>query len=182
MTCSVFFSGNNPLEGTMEKCLERLKQYLSDHGVTYQVGRHREVYTMQEVAAEIGEPGRYVAKVFIASADGKPLMLVLPAPDHVEYERVRLFMGAEHVERMHEDHFRQMFPDCEIGAMPPFGNLYSLPVYLDRVLSEMPHITFQAGSHADFMRVAMADYVRVVKPHISRFAISAEPKETIVAQ
>ncbi len=161
----------------MEKCQERLKQYLSEYGVPFQLGRHREVYTMQEVAAEIGEPGRFVAKVFIASADGAPIMLVLPAPDHVEYERVRLFMGAQHVERMNEERFRVLFPDCEIGAMPPFGNLYGLPVYLDRALSEMSHLTFQAGTHADYMRIPMDEFIRIVRPRISRFAISAEPVE-----
>jgi len=164
----------------MEKCLERLKQYLGDHGVPYEMGRHREVYTMQEVAAEIGEKGRYEAKVFIASVDGKPVMLVLPAPDHVEYERVRLFLGAIHVERAHEAQLRQWFPDCEVGAMPPFGNLYGVPTYLDRALSEMPHITFQAGSHADFMRIHTADYLRIVKPRVSRFAITPEPAEPAV--
>lgn len=163
----------------MEKCLDRLKQYLTDHGITFEVGRHREVYTTQEVAAEIGEKGRFMAKVFIASTDGKPIMLVLEAPDHVEYERVRLFLGATHVERMHEDQFRSVFPDCEVGAMPPFGNLYSVPVYLDRAMSEQSHLTFQAGSHADYMRIAMADYIRIVKPRISRFAYTPEPAEPL---
>ncbi|MCL4507703.1 MAG: YbaK/EbsC family protein [Chloroflexi bacterium] len=161
----------------MEKCLDRLKQYLSDHGVTYEAGHHREVYTMQEVAAEIGEKGRYVAKVFVASADGNPLMLVLAAPDHVEYERVRLFLGAEHVERGREEQFTTLFPDCEVGAMPPFGNLYGVPVCLDRALAEMSHITFQAGSHRDTITMTTADYVRIVRPKITRFAISIEPVE-----
>ncbi len=161
----------------MEKCLDRLKQYLHDHGVACQTGHHREVFTMQEVAAEIGEKGRYVAKVFIASADGNPLMLVLAAPDHVEYERVRLFLGVEHVERAHEEQLSTLFPDCEVGAMPPFGNLYGVPVCLDRALAEMSHITFQAGSHRETMTIPTDDYIRIVKPKITRFAISMEPAE-----
>ena len=159
----------------MEACLERLEKYLGEHGVKFEVQHHREVYTMQEVAAELGEKGRYVAKVFIANADGKPVMLVLAAPDHVDYERVQLYLGAEHVERARENDFKRWFPDCEIGAMPPFGNLYNVPVYLDRELSEQSHLTFQAGSHRDTLRIATSDYIRLVAPKVTRFAITAEP-------
>ena len=165
----------------MENCLERLKQYFDEHRVPYDVQHHREVYTAQEVAAEVREKGRYMAKVFIASADGKPVMLVLAAPDHVDYERVQLYMGAEHVERAHEEQFRQWFPDCEVGAMPPFGNLYKVPVYLDRALSEMEHLTFQAGSHRDTMKIALRDYTRLVAPKVTRFAITPEPSEALMA-
>ena len=164
----------------MESCLERLKQYLSDYGVQYEVRHHREVYTSQEVAAEIGEKGRYVAKVFIAHADGRPIMLVLAAPDHVDYRRVKEYLGAEHVERTHEGQFKQMFPDCDTGAMPPFGGLYKIPVYIDRTLADMPYIVFQAGSHRDTIRIAMSDYLRLVQPKITRFAIAAEPQASPV--
>ncbi len=159
----------------MATCLERLQQYLGAHGVRYEVQHHREVYTMQEVAAEVREKGRTVAKVFIANADGKPVMLVLAAPDHVDYERVKLYLGAESVERAHEDQFKQWFPDCEVGAMPPFGHLYNVPVYLDRALAQAPHITFQAGSHSDTIRIDMGDYTRLASPKVTRFAISPEP-------
>ena len=161
----------------MATCLERLKRYLGEYGVHYDVQHHREVYTIQEVAAEVGEKGRAVAKVFIANADGKPVMLVLAAPDHVDYERVKEYLGVETVERAHEEQFRQWFPDCEVGAMPPFGNLYKVPVYMDRTLAEAPHITFQAGSHSDTIRIDMQDYLRIVSPKVSRFAIVPEPTE-----
>lgn len=163
----------------MEKCLERLKEYFNGHGVKYELRHHREVYTIQEVAAEIGEKGRFVAKVFIASAGGNPVMLVLAAPDHVDYERMKEYLGAEHVERAQEDQMRGWFPDCEVGAMPPFGNLYKVPVYLDRFLAGQSHITFQAGSHRDTMSILTSDYVRLVAPKVTRFAITPEPAEPI---
>jgi Ala-tRNA(Pro) deacylase len=159
----------------MAACLERLKQYLGESGVHYGVQHHHEVYTMQEVAAEVGEKGRAVAKVFIASADGNPVMLVLAAPDHVDYDRVRDYLGAENVERAPEELFKQWFPDCEVGAMPPFGNLYKVPVYMDRKLMEAPHITFQAGSHSDTIRIDMHDYMRLASPKVTRFAVTPEP-------
>ncbi len=159
----------------METCLERLKQYLGEHGVHYEVQHHRPVYTMQEVAAEVREKGWNTAKVFIASADGDPVMLVLAAPDHVDYERVREHLGAQSVERAHEEQFKQWFPDCEVGAMPPFGNLYKVPVYMDRRLADAQHITFQAGSHSDTIRIDMADYMRLASPKVTRFATTPEP-------
>jgi Ala-tRNA(Pro) deacylase len=159
----------------MAACLERLKQYLGESGVHYDVQHHREVYTMQEVAAEVGEKGRAVAKVFIASADGNPVMLVLAAPDHVDYARIRDYLGVEKVERAPEELFKQWFPDCEVGAMPPFGNLYKVPVYMDRKLVEAPHITFQAGSHSDTIRIDMTDYMRLASPKVTRFAVTPEP-------
>lgn len=159
----------------MATCLERLQQYLSEHEVRYDVQHHRPVYTMQEVAAEVREKGRSVAKVFIADADGSPIMLVLAAPDHVDYERVREYLGVQSVGRAREEQFKQWFPDCEVGAMPPFGNLYGVPVYLDRTLAAAPHITFQAGSHSDTIRIDMQDYLSLATPKVTHFAITPEP-------
>lgn len=163
----------------MERCLERLRQYLNEHGVKYEVQHHREVYTIQEVAAEVGEKGHHVAKVFIAHADDKPIMLVLAAPDHVDYQRVKDYLGAEHVERAREEEFKRLFPDCDVGAMPPFGNLYHIPVYLERGLSNIPYIVFQAGSHSDTIKMAMEDYLRLAAPKITRFASVPEPAEPV---
>jgi Ala-tRNA(Pro) deacylase len=161
----------------MEKCLDRLKMYLEEHEVKYEVQHHKETYTAQEVAAEVHEKGRFIAKVFIARADGNLKMLVLPAHLHVDYERIKQYTGAEDFRREHEDHFKHLFPDCEVGAMPPFGNLYKIPVYLDRSLAEMPYLVFQAGSHRDTIKIATHDYIKLVNPTIARFALEPEPAE-----
>lgn len=159
----------------MEKCLERLKFLLSENGIKYETQHHQEVYTTQEVAAELKEKGRHVAKVFIALADGKVTMLVLPAFGRVDFDRAKELLGAKFVRRAQEDEFKHVFPDCEVGAMPPFGNLYNVPVYLDRSLASMPYLVFQAGSHRDSMKIAMSDYLRAASPVVGDFIQRAEP-------
>jgi Ala-tRNA(Pro) deacylase len=155
----------------MENCLERLKAYFGEHGVPYEIQQHRTAFTAQKVADALHEKGRFVAKVFIAWMDGKLAMLVLPAPAHVDYDRVRAWLGVQEVRAAHEDEFEHLFADCEVGAMPPFGNLYHLPVYLDRSLAEIDHLVFQAGTHRETMKVAMADYRQLVSPIIGDFAL-----------
>ena len=173
---AVGFFGPHREEGKrMETCIDRLKQYLTDNAVYYEVQSHRQVFTIQEVAAELHESGEHVAKVFIARADGQLVMLVLPAPHHVDFERAAKALGVHSVQRAREAEFAYLFPDCDVGAMPPFGNLYKLPVYLDCTLAEQPVLVFQAGSHRATMKIAMADYFRLASPTIADFAHQPEP-------
>jgi Ala-tRNA(Pro) deacylase len=158
----------------METCLNRLEQYFVENRVYYEIQEHRTTYTIQEVAAALHEKGMYVAKVFVAWADGQLVMLVLPAPAHVDLERVKIMLGAAEVRRAREAEFARAFPDCDVGAMPPFGHLYQVPVYLDRTLADQPHIVFQAGSHRTTMKIAMSDYRRLVKPTTGDFALRPE--------
>lgn len=155
----------------MEACIERLKQYLTDQHIYFEVQEHRQVYTMQEVAATLHEKGERVAKVFIAWADGRPMMLVLPAPSQVDLDRVRSLLKAQEVRRAREFEFAQTFADCDVGAMPPFGNVYQVPVYIDRSLVAEPYIVFQAGTHHTTMKIAMSDYQRLVKPVVGDFIL-----------
>jgi Ala-tRNA(Pro) deacylase len=161
----------------MEACVDRLKQYLTDQHVYFEVQEHRQVYTMQEVAAALHEKGEHVAKVFIATVDGKPVMLVLPAPAQVDLDKVRVLLKAKEARRAREFEFAQLFADCDVGAMPPFGNLYGVLVVLDRILVDEPYIVFQAGTHHTTMKIAMADYQQLVKPVIGNFSLhySHEP-------
>lgn len=155
----------------MESCLERLKYFLHENGVKYEVQRHREVFTMQEVAAELHEPGAHVTKVLIAWADHKLVMLVLPATAHVDFELVKKMLGAEMVRRAREEEFKPLFPDCDVGAMPPFGSFYKVPMYVDRSLTTEPYLVFQAGSHRETMKITTADYLRAAKPTVGQFAV-----------
>jgi len=159
----------------METCVDRLKQYLTEQHAYFEVQEHRQVYTMQEVAAVLHEKGEHVAKVFIASVDDKPVMLVLPAPGHVDLERVRRMLKATEARRAREFEFAQLFADCDVGAMPPFGNLYQVPVILDRALVNEPYIVFQAGTHHTTIKLAMSDYERLVTPLIGDFGAHHEP-------
>jgi Ala-tRNA(Pro) deacylase len=156
-------------EDKMTTCMEHLKKYLHDHGVVFEVQHHREVFTAQAVAAELHEKGAHVAKVVIGRADGRIVMLVVPAPARVDFERAARAMGAQFVRPAREDEFKSLFPDCEVGATPPFGNLYGVAVYLDQSLTLMPAFVFQAGSHRDTLRIALADYLRLATPKVGVF-------------
>jgi Ala-tRNA(Pro) deacylase len=164
----------------MEACVDRLKQYLTDQHVYFEVQEHRQVYTMQEVAASLHEKGEHVAKVFIATVDGKPVMLVLPAPAQVDLDKVRALLKAKEARRAREFEFAQIFADCDVGAMPPFGNIYQVPVYLDRTLVDEPHIVFQAGTHHTTMKIAMTDYQRLAGPIIGDFSLHHTHEPIIV--
>ena len=155
----------------MEACDDRLKQYLTDQHVYFEVQEHRQVYTMQEVAAALHEKGEHVAKVFIAAVDGKPVMLVLPAPMQVDLDKVRALLKAKEARRAREFEFAQLFADCDVGAMPPFGHFYQVPVYIDRSLVDEPYIVFQAGTHHTTMKIAMTDYQRLANPFIGDFIL-----------
>jgi Ala-tRNA(Pro) deacylase len=156
----------------METCLARLEQYLTENRVYYEVQEHRQAFTIQEVAAALHEKGMHVAKVFIAWADGQLIMLVLPAPARVDLDRVRDMLGATEVRRAHEAEFARLFPDCDVGAMPPLGNLYDVPVYLDNTLADQSTLVFQAGSHRATLKIAMSDYWRLARPKTGDFALT----------
>ena len=150
---------------------ERLEAYLREHGVRYEVTPHAEAYTAQEVAATEHVPGRQFAKVVIAEADGKHVMLVLPASARVDLVRLRAALGAKVARLAREEEFAAWFPDCEAGAMPPFGNLYDIPVYLDRSLADQPRLVFNACSHRETVAISGEDYRRLASPAMIEFAV-----------
>ncbi|MDR7523296.1 MAG: YbaK/EbsC family protein [Armatimonadota bacterium] len=150
---------------------ERLEAYLREQGVRYEVTPHPEAYTAQEVAAAEHVPGRQFAKVVIADVDGQQVMLVLPAAARVDLVRLRVALGAKVARLAREEEFAARFPDCETGAMPPFGNLYGIPVYMDRSLQEQPRVVFNACSHRETIALATADYVRLAGPKVIEFTV-----------
>ncbi len=164
----------------MEACVDRMKQYLTDNHVYFEVQEHRQVYTMQEVAAALHEKGEHVAKVFIATVDGKPVMLVLPAPAQVDLDKVRVLLKAKEARRAREFEFAQLFADCDVGAMPPFGNIYQVPVYIDRSLMEESYIIFQAGTHHTTVKIAMSDYQRLANPVVGDFILHHTHEPVVV--
>jgi Ala-tRNA(Pro) deacylase len=152
---------------------ERLEQYLQEHNVAFEEQHHPTAYTAQEVAAAEHVPGRLVAKCVIAVADGQMVMLVLPAVHQVDMARVAEMLGASEVRLAQEDEFADTFPDCEVGAMPPFGNLYQVPVYVDRSLAEDETIVFPAGTHTETLSMKYADFERLVSPLVGDFRQTA---------
>lgn len=152
------------------QCRERLETYLRENRVSFEVQHHPPAFTAQEVAANEHIPGKTLAKVVIVFADQKLVLLALPAPYRVDLEKVRTLLGANAVRLAKEEEFAAVFPDCEVGAMPPFGNLYGLPVYVDRTLTEDETIVIQAGTHTDTISLKYADFERLVRPTVADLA------------
>ena len=154
-------------------CKDRLESYLRDNQVSFETHHHPTAFTAQEVAASEHTPGKMVVKVVMVLADGELVMLAMPAPYQADLDRVGEVLGATEVRLAHEEEFASAFPDCEVGAMPPFGNLYDLPVYVDEALAEDETIVVQAGTHTDTIHLNYADFERLVEPTVVRFAYHA---------
>jgi len=146
--------------------VNRLKEFLNSQHVKYVAINHSPAYTAQEIAALAHVRGKELAKTVMFKLDNKMAMAVLPASSKVNFERLQEESGAGRVELAGEKEFKDMFPDCEIGAMPPFGNLYGMEVYASHRLAEDAEIAFNAGSHTELIRMAYKDFERLVKPKI----------------
>ncbi|MBZ5704309.1 MAG: YbaK/EbsC family protein [Acidobacteriia bacterium] len=151
--------------------LIRLREFLDSHNVKYVVISHSLAYTAQGVAALAHIPGKELAKTVVVKIDGTLAMAVVPASYQVDLARLKAAAGAETVELASERDFKDRFPDCETGAMPPFGNLYGMDVYADETLAQDKEIAFNAGSHWELVRMAWDDVERLVKPRIIKLAV-----------
>ena len=144
--------------------LSKLREFLDSHNVKYLIISHSPAYTAQGIAALAHVPGKKLAKTVMVKIDGALAMAVIPASMHVDLEHLRRLSGARDVELASEREFKDAFPDCETGAMPPFGNLYNMRVYADESLAENEEITFTAGSHRELVRMSWVDMKRLVQP------------------
>ena len=149
--------------------VKKLNQFLEEHHVKYVCITHSMAYTAQEVAASAHVPGRVMAKVVIVELDGTMAMAVLPANRKVVLQDLRDVTGSEQARFASEEKFKTRFPDCEPGAMPPFGNLYGMEVFVADSLAGNPEIAFNAGSHEEIIRLDYADFERLVKPNVMSF-------------
>ena len=149
----------------------RLKAFLDEKRVRYVTMSHSSAYTAQEIAAATHIPGKALAKTVMVKLDGAMHMTVLPAAYKVDLERLKEAVGASTGELATEAEFKGLFPDCETGAMPPFGNLYGLPVLVAERLAENEEIAFNAGSHTEVVKLAFADFERLVKPAVLKFSV-----------
>jgi Ala-tRNA(Pro) deacylase len=150
--------------------VNRLKQYLDENKIKYTWMVHSKAYTAQEVAQTMHVPGKELAKTIVVKADEEFMMAVLPAPYHVDLTRLKKAIGARHLELASEAEFTSLFPECEIGAMPPFGNLYLLPVYVSEQLTKDKEIVFNAGTHTDAIRMKYDNFAELVRPKVADFA------------
>lgn len=144
--------------------IQKLREFLDQNAVKYVVISHSSAYTAQEVADSARIPGREIAKTVMVRLDGKWIMVVLPASEKIDFEQLKQATGTRQAELAGEKDFRGLFPDCDVGAMPPFGNLYQIPVYVAASLTKDEQIAFNACSHTELIRMAYSDYARLVKP------------------
>lgn len=152
--------------------LQKLSEFLDKEGVRYTILSHSRAYTAQEVAASTHIPGNEMAKTVMVKIDGKMAMAVVPASQKIDFERIRETVSARKVELAEEKEFQSLFPDCEVGAMPPFGNLYGIDVFVDKKLTEDDIIAFNSGSHTEVARLHYADFERLVHPRLIDFSLT----------
>lgn len=148
----------------------RIQEYLEKAGVKFEVKEHKPTFSAQQMAAAEHEPGRFVAKPVVVKVDGKNIMCVLAASRKIDLSALKKQLGAKSVELAEEEEVGRIFGDCELGAEPPFGNLYDLPTLMDRALEDDDHIMFQAGTHDKAVRIKMDDYRKIVKPKVVEFS------------
>lgn len=150
--------------------VRKLKEFLDREGIKYVTISHSKAYTAQEVAASAHISGKEMAKTVMVKLDGKMAMVVLPANHKVDFAQLERDLGVKNAELASEDEFRGLFPECDVGAMPPFGNLYDMDVFIEEGLIDNDRITFNAGSHTEVIRVPMNDFQRLVKPKVFKAA------------
>ena len=148
----------------------KLIDFLNQGKVRYEILHHPEAFTAQELSAVEHVKGRQHAKVVMVKANGDKLMAVLPADHRVDLEKLDQATGRR-TALATEAEFKAVFPDCAVGAMPPFGNLYNVATYVDKSFTEDDYIVFEAGTHADAIKMSYADYARLATPMGASFAV-----------
>jgi Ala-tRNA(Pro) deacylase len=151
-------------EGSM--ACAKLQEYLDSQSVKYVSIKHSPAFTAQEIAASAHIPGQDVAKTVVVKLDGEMALVALPATQMVRMNHLKAVMGVEKAELASEEEFKGRFPDCEVGAMPPFGNLYQMDTLVDEALAKDHEIAFNAGTHTELIRMTYADFDRLVRPKL----------------
>ncbi len=146
-------------------------RFLDAQHIEYQSYRHSPAYTAQGLAQAQHVSGRKVAKVVMVKADDNLLMAVVPASHRVDLERLGAILGTDRIRLATEEEFKDIFPDCELGAMPPLGNIYHMDVWVDEKLKTQPYISFNAGTHADAIQMTFADFEKLVQPKTGSFGM-----------
>ena len=151
----------------------KLKEYLDNNNVDYEVSPHKEVFTAQELAACLHIPGKVMTKVVMIKVDGKDVMTVIPACRRINISKLKEMFKSEEVRIEEEEEFKNIFPECDVGAMPPFGNLYGIDVYVDSSLADDEYIMIQGGNYREVVRLKYEDFARLAKPQVQEFTSMA---------
>ncbi len=154
--------------------ITKLRDFLDSNHVHYELLSHPVTFTSQELAAVEHVRGRELAKVVVLRCSSGFMMAVLPAPYHVDLQRARTTTGEQDLRLASEQEFVSLFPNCEPGAMPPFGNLYNLPVWVDESLTRDEDIVFNAGTHSQAIRMKYSDFARLAQPKVGLLRMQSE--------
>jgi Ala-tRNA(Pro) deacylase len=153
---------------------KRLIDCLNENRVQYEILHHPEAVTAQRIAQAEHVKGRHHAKVVLIKSGEQHLMMVVPADHQIDLEKAEKALGKP-TSLAKEQEFKSLFPDCAIGAMPPFGNLYDLPTYVHKDLAEQDYIVFEAGTHTDAIKMSYRDYEKIVKPKVEDISLKLHP-------
>ncbi len=154
--------------------ITKLKEFLDENNVRYITVSHSPAYTAQEIAAKAHLPGKEIAKTVLVKIEGKLAMAVLPGSFKINFENLKKVLGSDNIRLADEHEFIDKFPDCEVGAMPPFGNLYGVDVFVANSLAEDEEIAFNACSHSQLIKMSYSDYERLVNPVRLDFAFQTK--------
>jgi Ala-tRNA(Pro) deacylase len=156
------------------KIPKQLIDCLEENKVDYEILHHPEAVTAQRIAQAEHVKGRRHAKIVMVKSGEQHLMIVLPADHQIDLKKLKKAVGKA-VSLDSEQEFKPLFPDCVVGAMPPFGNLYGVPTYVDNRLAQEEYIVFEAGTHTDAIKLSYRDYEKIAKPRVEDFAIKIQP-------
>lgn len=149
----------------------RVRQYLDGHDIAYTQINHLDDDSVQQTAHDCGlKPGDF-AKVVGVHADGRQLLAVLPADHYIDLMRLQQQLGVNHIDVLAKNAMATFFPDCEVGACPPLGNLYGLPVYIAPSLTKHKTISFSAGTHEEAIQMPYSTFKQLVHPTVMDFAV-----------
>lgn len=149
---------------------QRIRDYLDSQDVSYEPIHHSQAFTGQEVAHSMHISGKKLAKTLVLEGDGKLVMAVIPASHRLNLQDLRAAMEVHRLEMLPEGELVKLFPDCDLGAIPPFGSLYGLAVWVDRTVSDAEDVVFCAGTHEDCVRMKYSDFAKLSKPRLGRFS------------
>jgi len=155
---------------------QRIRDYLDSQNVPYETLHHTQAYTGQEVAHSLHVSGKKCVKGVLVEGDEKPVLAVIPASHRVHLIDLRSALEVSELEMLHESELTRLFPDCDLGAVPPFGNLYGIEVWVDRAVADAEEIIFCAGTHEDCIRMRYSDYAKLALPRLGRFSELAAAK------
>ncbi|MGO8788139.1 MAG: aminoacyl-tRNA deacylase [Terriglobia bacterium] len=149
---------------------QRILDYLDSQNIPFETLHHSQAFTAQEVAHSLHVSGKRCVKVVVARGDNKPVLVVMPASHRLNFQEFKAALKANHLEMLLEHELVGLFPDCDLGAVPPFGNLYGIDVWVDRAVASAENVLFCAGTHEDCIRMRYSDFAKLTQPFLGHFS------------